>query len=264
MGPLARAVPKAMLPLVDSRDRLRPIVHFIVDEALSAGIEQVALILSPDRIEMVQQYFEAVQAAGQADLKGRITYIPQMSPRGFGDAVACGAAFVGDEPFVVLLGDHVYVESPGQPSCATQLVAAFAAHPGAAMVGVQSVGLETIHLVGVAAGLPLGGQVYRCSDLVEKPDPPTARERLTTPGLPADRFLAHFGIYLFGPEMFECLARLAEKNQSGGEIALSDAQTMLLSRHPDDYFLIEIDGRAYDTGTPAGYVSAQEAIRKAH
>ncbi len=257
MGPLARVVPKAMFPLVDGRGRIRPIAHWICAEAASAGIDQVALIVSPGHLDTIRAYFAA--AAGKtADLPQDIAYIP-AEPLGFGYAVLRGEEFVGGEKFLVFLGDHVYLTDPGSPSCAKQVAAAFEQYGGAAMIGMQAVGSEELPLVGVAAGQPMGGHVYRCTAMVEKPDLATARLRLATPGLGPDRFLAHCGIYAFTMAIFDCLRAVQARIPAGQELQLASAQSLLLAGRGDDYRLTQIAGRAFDTGTPAGYAAAQTA-----
>jgi len=261
--PVTGAVPKALFPLVDADDRIRAVVHVIVAEALSAGAEQVGIIASPGQPEMLHRYFRAADAAEGSDLSARIEYLLQSEPAGFGDAVARGRAFVDGGPVLVMLGDHVHVGSPGRPGCAAQTVAEFDRHGPVAMIGMQDVGPDQLHLVGVGAGEPITERVYRCTDFVEKPDPATARDRLTTPGMPPDRFLAHAGIFAVAWEIFDCLAELeAHGRTTRGEIQFADALSVLLGRHPDGYYLYRIDGRAYDTGTPACYAAAQAAFRR--
>jgi len=264
LAPLTRAVPKALFPLVDAGGRLRAVIHVIVAEALSAGAERVGIVTSPGQEELLRRYFAAADEAEGADLSGRISYILQPAPAGFGDAVARGADFAGRGPLMVLLGDHVYVPQPGRGSCAAQVAAEFDRRGGAAMVAMQDVGAEELSRVGTARGEPIGEGVYRCTDFVEKPDPATAARRLVTPDLPEGRYLAHAGIFVVAEEVFEHLATLSARLAgTGREIQFADALGMLLERHPEDYYLCRIRGRAYDTGTPDCYAAAQAAFRAA-
>ena len=90
-----------------------------------------------------------------------------------------------------------------------------------------------------------------------------ARARLVTPGLAAGRYLAHCGIYLFRRAIFDCLKELERSLAgTGGEVALADAQSLLLRRHPREYFLVRIAGRALDTGTPGGYAATVAAMAR--
>lgn len=267
LRPVTHVVPKAMFPLVDARGRLRTVVHMILAEAVEAGVDAAALIVSPGQREMIEPYLDAVaDCGGEVGLPERIEYILQPKPEGFGEAVLRARPFVGsDAPgFLLLLGDHVYLAEGGHPPCGRQVIDAFATRQGAAMIGMQPVGPEQLSLVGVAAGRSVGERIYRCTDFVEKPDPDTARSRLLTADLGQDRFLAHCGLYVLTPEIFECLWELARADRTaGGEVQLADAQSLLLRRHPEDYYLYRIAGRGLDTGTPAGYAAAQWALHEA-
>jgi UTP--glucose-1-phosphate uridylyltransferase len=261
MGALARFVPKAMLPLIDARGRLRPTVHWICLEAAEAGVKAAAVVVAPRHLEMIGQYFDCLGREEREELPEKISFIA-AEPLGFGYAVLQCEAFIGKDAFMLFLGDHVHRDVAGAASCAAQVALAWERRGGVAMVGMQAVGAEELPMVGVAAGEELGGGIYRCRHFVEKPDLPTARRLLRTPGLGADRFLAHCGIYIFSPEIIGILKELEAARADGQEVQLAQAQSMLLDRRPDDYYLIEIHGRAYDTGSPAGYLAAQDAWRK--
>ena len=262
--PVSSVVPKAMFPLVDSAGRVRSVLHAICAEAVQAGVQDVGVVVSPGQAEPCRQYFAAAARAGADDLPQHVEYILQADPAGFGDAVARGADFIGrDDGFLVMLGDHVQIAEPGQPACAAQVADAFARHGGAAMIGVQTVGPDELPRVGTARGEPLADRVYRCTRFVEKPTPAEADRDLVTPHLPKNRYLAHCGIYGFTPEIFACLAEVARAgSQPGHEVQLADAQSLLLERHSRDYHQLHLAGRAYDTGTPAGYARTFAAVRK--
>jgi len=160
---------------------------------------------------------------------------------------------------MVLLGDHVHLPAPGRPAPAEQLVEAFSSGAAAA-VAVQTVGEAELAKVGVCRGQPCGQGVYRCREIVEKPSVDLARARLASPDLPAGRYLAHAGIYLFTPEIFDCLEPLVRDRPDGREVGLTEAQQMLLERRPEEYLLVAISGSTHDTGTPEGYLETQAAI----
>ena len=261
MRPVSTVVPKAMLPLVDAQGRVRTVAHVILAEAAAAGVDTALLVVSPPHAEMIERYFADLGAAERSDLPG-IEYAVQETPGGFGRAVLCGRGFLAAEPFLLLLGDHVHVAAPGEPACSAQVVRAFEGAAAAAVVGMQPVGAEELSRVGVARGEPVDGRLYRCTDFVEKPDEPTARQRLVTPGLEEGTYLAHCGIYAFGPEILTCLAELGAAGPADGEVGLADAQAVLLQRRPEDYLLYRIAGRACDTGTPEGYAATQAALRQ--
>ncbi len=263
MYPVARAVPKALLPLVDPADRLRCVLHAICAEAGSAGVTDACVVVSPDQRAAVEAYFAQARRGGFTDLPERILFVEQTIPAGFGDAVLQAAGFAAGQPVLLMLGDHVHLAAPGEPGCAAQVVRAYVEHDQpAAMVGMQTVGAEELRRVGTAAGEPIGGGVYRCTAFIEKPSLAEATQRLMTPGLAERTWLAHGGIYAFGPNIFDCLAELARANRAdGAEVELAAAQAMLLDRHPDTYLLRLLDGQVHDTGNPAGYARAFAAWR---
>ncbi len=260
--PVSGVVPKAMFPLVDERNEIRSVLHVICEQAASAGVESVGVIVSPWQTAMVQEYFKTVRQSNSGRLPENIEYIVQPSPKGFGDAVMQAYEFVGDEPFMLLLGDHVYTQDCSEPPCPVQVAQAFDSTGGVAMIGMQPVSTQELSKVGVAGGVEIDKNIYRCSDFIEKPDPATAQKRLITQGLPSGTFLAHCGIYVFTPEIFTCLHQLSRMTEvPDKELELAEAQSMLLGRYPNDYFLYKIAGQAYDVGTPEGYVVSQMAFR---
>ena len=260
--PVTSVLPKAMFPIVQHGGTIRCLIHLILEEVLSARIEHVGIVASAGQTDMLQQYFESVLASGYGRLPAHIEYIIQPSPEGFGNAVLLGASFVGDDPFLLLLGDHIHIGEEGKLPCAVQVVRAFDSTDGVAMVGVQQVSTRQLSRVGVVSGNKLGKNIYSCTNFFEKPDQQAAEQSLTTDGLPDGTFLAHCGIYAFGAEILDCLSQVNETAQRiGREIELADAQTLLLERYPSRYFLCEIAGRAYDIGTPQGYCDAQIAFQ---
>jgi UTP--glucose-1-phosphate uridylyltransferase len=263
MAPISRVVPKALLPLPMADGRIRPALHHICAEAVGAGAEHVGIVCSPPHVDGVRQYFDAAGEAGDTDIPARVECMVQDGPRGFGDAVLSGRDFVGDEPVLLLLGDHVRVSARPGRSCAGELTALFAQREPAALVGMQVVDESQLSSFGVAVGEPIGERLYCCREVVEKPDAATARSRLLTPGLAEGTYLAHAGLYAFGPEVFECLAELADSTPDGQELGLTEAQRMLLQRRGGECELYEISGDVLDTGSPDGYVHALRVMLEA-
>jgi UTP--glucose-1-phosphate uridylyltransferase len=258
--PVASVLPKALFPLVEG-GRIKAVLQVILDQVAQTNVRKVALVVSPGQAEIVTRYLAAASLDGQSVMPAAITAIEQTEPLGFGDAVLRARGFVGDGPFALLLGDHIHVAEAGAEPCLAQVMAAFERTHPAAMIGVQEVGAEELAFVGVTQGLHLDGAVYRCTDFVEKPDVATARRRCRTDGLAQDRFLAHCGIYVFGAQIFDCLLEeQAAKKGGGREVELAGAQSILLARHPQQYLLCRINGRAHDMGTPAGYSRTWKAL----
>ena len=260
--PLTGAVPKAMFPFVNSNDKIKSVLHVICDEAISAGVESIGLILSPWQVKIIDAYLDTVHKDNSEGLSCRFEYIIQNSARGFGDAVMQGRDFVENESFLLLLGDHVHVNHFDKPTCALQVANAFCSTDAEAMIGVQTVSKDELSKVGVSSGAKIGQNLYRCKHFIEKPDLPSARAKLITDGLSVDTFLAHCGIYIFSPEIFYCIEQVNDIAQKeGNEVELADAQKLLLKKYPDKYYLYRISGRAYDVGTPKGYADAQTVFR---
>ena len=257
MLPYSAAVPKAMLPLV-RKDILRPVIHWILADVKSAGIDEVGIVASPDQVYMIEDYRKAAVEAGDEDLP-EIHILVQDRPTGFGDAVLQAGEYVGSESFALLLGDHVYVSSDAPP-CIAQVVGAYEEHSAMAMVGVQAVSETELCRVGTTAGVPMADRVYRCRAFVEKPSIDIARAQLRTSGLDEGQYLGHCGIYVFPPVIFDYLREIASIRATGGELELADAQKLLLERDSDSYFLFHISGQALDVGSPQGYAKAQKVF----
>jgi UTP--glucose-1-phosphate uridylyltransferase len=258
LRPVTWAIPKAMFPLADGHGGVRTVLEWILDEAAAAGIEQTALVVSGDQLAMIGDY---LKRTGRRD---RVELIVQETPAGFGHAVALAEHFADGEPILLFLGDHVHLADSHASPCAAQVARAFASVEASAVIGVQPVGEQELSRVGVVAGSELADQddsrLQRCREFIEKPDRETARERLTTPGLEEGTYLAHCGIYAFGPEIFDVLARLSDNRTSGRELQLAQAQASLLQLDPQRYYLYRIAGLSLDTGTPDGLAHTQATL----
>ena len=255
LQPWAAAVSKALLPLVDGAGRLRPIIHFVIEEAFAlASMQSVALVVSADQVQPLRNYFDAAARLEGGEMFRRLEWVVQDHPRGLGHAMLMAQAFVGDQPFLAMLGDQMYQAAPAALPMSVQLAAAYGLlkHP-AALIGMCVVEAEELSRVGAAGGDRLGPNLYHCRSLIEKPSLYVARRELTTADLPADRFLAHSGLYVFGPDIFDCLGQLASVTPAGAEVQLTAAQQMLLNRRNDDYYLLRLQGQNRDVGTPQTY-----------
>jgi UTP--glucose-1-phosphate uridylyltransferase len=255
--PIAKAVPKEMLPL-----GARPVIHFVVEEAAVAGFDEILLILSRGK-EMIAQYFtphpelerhlertgktsalEAVRATSQL---GRIhtTYQPEM--RGLGDALRLARSFVGeDECFAVLLGDTVMHGSSPLPA----MRAAWESYRKSS-VSLEPCPEERVSRYGIAGGRQIEDDVFELDRLVEKPDPASAPQLAKGDGerLPPHAFAAR---YLLRRAIFDHLDGTAPGY--GGEIQLTDAMESL--RAADGLLGVRWPGRRLDIGDPAGLLEA--------
>lgn len=243
--PATKAQPKEMLPIVDT-----PAIQYIVKEALDSGIEEILIITgrskraiedhfdsSVELEELLQKQGKNKQLAMVKDLADiKIHFIRQKSPRGLGDAVLCAKAFIGDEPFAVLLGDDI-VYNPEKP-CLQQLMDCYEQHPGI-ILGAQFVLNEKVSSYGIVSGEPLADNLYRVHGLVEKPSVDKAPSNL-----------AVLGRYILTPDIFDILENT--KPGVGNEVQLTDA----LAASKTDTYALAYEGVRYDTGDKLGYLKA--------
>lgn len=243
--PATKAQPKEMLPIVDT-----PAIQYIVKEALDSGIEEILIITgrskraiedhfdsSVELEELLQKQGKNKQLAMVKDLADiKIHFIRQKSPRGLGDAVLCAKAFIGDEPFAVLLGDDI-VYNPEKP-CLQQLMDCYEQHPGI-ILGAQFVPNEKVSSYGIVSGEPLADNLYRVHGLVEKPSVDKAPSNL-----------AVLGRYILTPDIFDILENT--KPGVGNEVQLTDA----LAASKTDTYALAYEGVRYDTGDKLGYLKS--------
>lgn len=177
--------------------------------------------------------------------------------QGFGHAVLCAKDFVGNEPFLVLLGDHVYTSSDSASrTCAQQLVDAYNVH-GRSVTSLDTCPEKELHLNGIVTGKREANDqhIYRLDRIAEKPKVDFARQNLRVEGLPDDRYMCFFGIDLLTPKVFEILQRNYDTGvRTGGELQLRDAMAKL--QEEDGMFGVFIQGARLDTGIPHEYAHA--------
>lgn len=275
--PASTAVQKEMFPMVDRDGLTKPVIQIIGEEAIDAGIEQICIITQPGEEAQYRDYFKRLDDDMVRAFRGkdwaileseklgafgeRLHFAEQHTAEGFGHAVYQAKEFVGDEPFLLLLGDHVYI-SDSKDRCARQLIKVYEQYMLDAVTGVQPTLERMLYLFGVIRGEgvdPARG-IYRAQLIIEKPAIEVAREKLTTPGLPAGNYLAHFGMHVFSPRIFDSLEYLIKNNlREKGEIQLTAAQEHLRSQ-TDKYWAVVVQGQRYDTGIPYGLMETQLAL----
>jgi len=248
--PATKAVPKELLPIVDI-----PTIQYIVAEAVAAGVRDV-IIVSARGKETIVDHFDVskeletfLAEKGKLALRDEMRAIARMAsvisvrqqePLGLGHAVLCARDVVGDEPFVVMLGDDIIDAAvPG----AKQLADCYARH-GLGTIALMEVPPEETSMYGIAAGTPLDARTMRIDRLVEKPrkDPPSN--------------LAVIGRYVLPPRIFDLLEEV--KPGVGGEIQLTDALAMLARE--EGLLGYRFEGERYDAGDRLGYLKANVAF----
>ncbi len=273
--PATRTLQKEMLPLVDRDGVTKPALQLLVEEAVNAGIEQVGIVVNPESEVGIRAYFGALteeeaswgndkqllyeQAEHLQRLGERIVTIVQREPLGLGHAVYLAKEFVGEEPFVMYLGDHVLL-SHAEENCTRQVLDVYA-QTGGTLSAVRPTPEERVHLYGTLAGTPLTipPHTFHVTAMIEKPTVEQARASLRMSILPEGVYYCFFGINIFTPDIFECLERtIVEGQRMKGEFQLTTAQQMLVER--GNYYACEIQGEALDIGIPQGYLEAQVAL----
>jgi UTP--glucose-1-phosphate uridylyltransferase len=275
--PASQAVPKEMFPLVDRDGLTKPVIQIIGEEAIDSGIEEICIVTAPGGEQQFRDYFRRLddelvrkfrgkdwailESEKLASFGERLHFAEQSTPEGFGHAVYQAKSFVRDEPFLLMLGDHVYI-SDIKDRCARQIIRIFEQYMCDAVTGVQPALERLLHHFGTVKGEPVDPAkgIYRAQLIHEKPSIEFARENLVTPGLPAGNYLTHFGIYVFGPRIFESLEHhIVNDIRQKGEIQLTAAQEHL-RQQTDKYWCVITQGQRYDTGIPYGLMETQLAL----
>jgi UTP--glucose-1-phosphate uridylyltransferase len=241
------------LPLQSVVDRdggTKTALAIIIEEALSAGIEQVGVVIHPG-----DESAFTTAAGGHAP---RLKFIEQVQPLGYGHAVWCAREFVGEEPFLLLVGDHLYV-STNTTGCAQQLVEV-ASQADCAVSAVQPTHESKLPFYGAIGGkrVPSHNGLHEISDVLEKPTPTEAEQKLVIPGLRAGHYLCFFGMHVLTPTVFKLLGELVVANNGRGGVHLSAALARLARQ--ERYLAYESHGRRYDLGAKYGLLTAQLAL----
>ncbi|MCY4402223.1 MAG: UTP--glucose-1-phosphate uridylyltransferase [Candidatus Poribacteria bacterium] len=264
--PASKAMKKELFPVIDRNGRAKPAIMAIVEEAVNAGIEEVCLIVQSRDIELFESYFKTppriehynklskenkVYCDYLIELGSKISFVTQDVQEGFGHAVYCARNWVDNEPFLLMLGDHLY--SSDEPySCAQQVLDAYE-RVGHSVVGLKKTPIEELSNFGCVTGVwTEEASMISVTEFYEKPDPEYAREYLHVDGMDIDSFLTVFGIYVIEPQIFEFLEQNIEHNfRERGEFQLTSCLDEL--RKADGFSGYVVKGHRYDIGLPEEY-----------
>lgn len=248
--PATKAIPKEMLPIVDS-----PLIQYAVDEAREAGIEQMIFVTGrgksaiEDHFDIAYELEHTLMSRGKdvsalANTRltpGNCVYVRQQEPLGLGHAIWCARDIIGDEPFAIFLPDEFMHGSPG---CMKQMVDAY--HQiGGNVISVLEVPHQDVSSYGVIAPGAADGAVTEVLGLVEKPKVEDAPSNLIVSGR-----------YILQPQVMQILER--QEKGAGGEIQLTDAMAQLIGQQP--FNAVTFDGNRYDCGSKVGYIEANLAV----
>ena len=242
-----RTLPLHML--VDRDGVQKTALQIILEEALAAGIEEIGLIICPGDQAAYRQ-----AAGGHA---GRLTFLEQPQPRGYGHALLRARPFVGQHAFLHLVSDHLYVSNLPQ-RCAEQLVAVATAE-NCAVSAVQATREGMLPFYGAVGGrrVPKSKDLYQVEVVREKPTPTQAEQELIVPGLRAGHYLCFFGMHVLTPGIMPLLEAQLQA-AAGQSIALSPALMELAGS--ERYLALEVAGHRYNLGVKYGFLRAQLAI----
>ena len=248
----AAGVTQRTLPLqtlVDRDGHAKTALRILVEEVFSGGIEEIRVVVSPGD--------QAAYAAAAGNFGSRLGFIEQGEALGYGHAVFCAREFAGHDPFLLLVGDHLYV-SGNQKRSAQQLVE-MAAAENCSVSAVQATYESKLPFYGAVGGHLVAGRkgLYEISEVVEKPTPTEAEQRLIVPGLRAGHYLCFFGMHVLTPTIMELLAE--DAGQAGTRSTrFSKALAKLVAR--ERYLAFEVQARRYDIGVKYGLLAAQLAL----
>ena len=245
--PATKAQPKEMLPIVD-----KPVIQYIVEEAVRAGIEQIVFVTGKHK-RAIEDHFDTnfeleyvLEKKGKEELLklvrgvtnlAEIIYIRQKEPLGLGHAILTAEPVIGNEPFAVLLGDDIMVS---EPPAIKQLMDVFCKYR-CTVLGVQRVPEEDVSKYGIVGGKEIEPGVFKVDTLMEKP---------STEEAPSD--LAITGRYILTPGIFEALRKTPPGK--GGEIQLTDGIERLGMK--EALYAKIMEGERYDTGDKLGFLIA--------
>ena len=264
--PASKAMKKELFPIIDRTGRAKPAIMAIVEEAVNAGIEEVCLIVQSRDIDIFESFFKMppriehynkLSKENKAycdyliELGSRISFVTQDVQEGFGHAVYCAREWVGNEPFLLMLGDHLY-GSDEPHSCAKQVLEAYE-RVGHSVLGLKETPIEELSNFGCVTGVwKEGTSMLSVTEFYEKPDPEYARQHLHVDGMEDDSFLTVFGIYVIEPQIFEFLEQNIEHNfRERGEFQLTSCLDEL--RKSDGFSGYVVKGRRFDIGLPEEY-----------
>ena len=245
--PATKASPKEMLNLID-----KPLVQYVVEEAVNAGIEQILFVTGRSKRAIEDHFDIAFELEALLQEKGKqdeidavrsladmvnIFYVRQKQALGLGHAILCAKEFINDEPFAVLLGDDIV---DADKPCLAQLLDVFRYY-GGPVLALEQVPMETISSYGCVKAISIAPRVYEVLDMVEKPKQEEA---------PSD--LAIIGRYILTPDIFPILER--QQPGKGGEIQLTDA-ILELSKSRTIYGC-HFEGIRHDCGDKLGFLKA--------
>ncbi|HEY9820130.1 MAG TPA: sugar phosphate nucleotidyltransferase [Candidatus Sericytochromatia bacterium] len=275
--PSTKVIKKEFFPIIDRDGRAKPVILAIVEEAISADIEEVGIVVQKCDRELFEDFFKAppkkelfnkLSLQNQEysrylqDLGSKITILTQDEQEGFGHAVFCANQWVNDEPFLLLLGDHLYT-SKNEKSCASQVLDIYE-QVNQSVLALRITPAEVIHHYGCATGVwQESGSILSVTQIYEKPNLEYARSHLQMDEMKDDQFLSMFGMYVLHPKIFEYLEENINHNiRDRGEFQLTSCLDRLQQEEGITGYLVK--GQCFDTGLPDVYRQTMIDFQNSH
>jgi UTP--glucose-1-phosphate uridylyltransferase len=236
--------------LVDRGGVEKTALELIVEEVVSAGVEEICVVICPgDR----EAYARAARGHAQ-----RLSFVQQDQPRGYGDAVCRAREFTADQSFLHLVADHLYL-SHADASCARQLVRVAEAE-GCAVSAVQETRENKLGYFGAVGAVRVArrSDLYQVQRVLEKPTPTQAEQELIVAGLRSGCYLCYFGMHVLTPLVMQLLEQLLHEQTDQRPLPLSAALQRLAER--ERYLALQVRGQRYNTGVKYGLLLAQLAL----
>jgi UTP--glucose-1-phosphate uridylyltransferase len=235
--------------LVDRDGVEKTALQIILDEVVAAGVDRVCIIVVPGDQE--------TYAKAAAEHASRLHFVEQAQPRGYGHALSLAREFTQSDPFLHLVSDHLYL-SRGNARCAQQVVDRARAE-SCSVSAVQPTREHMLPYYGTVSGrrVPRQTDLYEVENVLEKPTPSVAEQKLVVPGLRAGHYLCFFGIHVFTPAVLEMLDE-AVALSGEGHVQLSPVLARLAAR--ERYLALDVKGTRFNIGVKYGLLNAQLAL----
>lgn len=272
--PATKATKKELFPVVDRDGIAKPAILLIVEEALDAGMDEVIIIVQEDDLDEFKHFFNTQVSIENfnklprhfqeyslrlLEMGQRVKFSIQRTQEGLGHAVYSARELIGNEPFLLMLGDHLY-RSDGERSCARQLVDAYNQH-GTSVIGLRSTPENMLANFGTVTGVWLEDSLLNITEFAEKPTVDYARANLKVSNIPDGEYLTVFGQYIIKPQLFTYLEEHVNNNvRERGEFQLTSALDRL--RREDGFMGLMIDGQRFDIGIPDYYLETLRTFRQ--
>lgn len=264
--PTTKVFKKEFFPIIDTDGRAKPVILLIIEEFINSGIEEIGIIIQKSDQAIFEKFFKQLPAPNllaklspenQAystyleEIGKKVTFIYQEQPEGFGNAVYCARDWIGDDYFLLSLGDHVY-KSHSNISCSQQLINIQEKYQ-TSCISLTIMSANIIHKAGVITGnWQEKNSLISITELAEKPTLDYARSHLHLKEMDKEEFLAVFGLYILSPQIFKHLENEQENNyRYRGEFQLTTSLNKLCQEEEMIGYLIQ--GQYFDTGMPEFY-----------